>query len=553
MMSEQQLLGSGADGQFLADFRSLAEAASFSGEQKYPARVLGALAQFLVGRGGAGHRDTPLFELCHLVNIVAGAAGADTGSALDNLLNDRWRFFFGQDRVTAAGCRAELQALQARSGWRRAGFAWAENGVAVSYGDDVFTVTYGRMPFLLALFEFLAGMDNFTFHQALNDLLDQMAEMGDSPRAIQDGANGIAVALRRYRNAHLEQGMHDEAFTAILDYLRQRGDERNCNLADDDILEFWRRHNGGDFRTYRKAFTRFADFTAAMAVSQARRQGEGAAPLGGARDLGEVEPDDMHHSSAALGDLAGWTDPLALLDAGPAAEIKFFTQSGEREPLAPLAAFGPFARQLPLAFSRYLAFGTVQAAITTALQFHPGRAVEARLLSCAAAEPYAERRQLYQKLQGHLARLRKAAFHALTQVGDQLGDQAGGWTGVGRGTAVTALAVMTPERLFELARRELDGGREPSAAQMAVLSEDAAKVFRTLSRRGFEAEALADEGRQEGFRVGAGVLSALGDVLNGYLGGLDGLDQDSGLDTLFAADSAVFATEFGKLYGARDD
>jgi uncharacterized membrane protein len=88
---------------------------------------------------------------------------------------------------------------------------------------------------------------------------------------------------------------------------------------------------------------------------------------------------------------------------------------------------------------------------------------------------------------------------------------------------------------------------------MAVLSEDAAKVFRNLSRRGFEAEALADEGRQEGFRVGAGVLSALGDVLNGYLGGLDGLDQDSGLDTLFAADSAVFATEFGKLYGARDD
>ncbi len=553
MMSEQQLLGSGADGQFLADFSSLAEAASVSGEQKYPARALAALAQFLVGRGGAGHRDTPLFELCHLVNIVAGAVGGEAGSGPDTILNDRWGFFLGQDHVTAAGCRAELQALQARSGWCRAGFSWAENGVAVSYGDDVFTVTYGRMPFLAALFEFLAGMDDFSFHQALNDLLDRMVASGDSLRAIQDGANGIAAAMRRYRNAHLEQGMHDEAFTAILDYLRQRGEGQNCNLADDDILEFWRRHNGGDFRTYRKAFTRFADFTAAMASVQARGQGEGAAPLGAARDLGEVEPDDVNHSTAALGDLAGWSDPLALLDSGPAAEIKFFTQSGEREPLAPLAAFGPFARRLPLAFSRYLAFGAVQAAITTALQFHPGRAVEARLLSCAAAEPYAARRQLYERLRDHLARLRKAAFHALTQVGNQLGDQAGGWTGVGRGAAVTALAVMTPERLFELARREVDDGREPSAAQMVALTKDAAKAFRNISRRGFEAEALADEGRQEGFRVGAGVLSALGDVLNGYLGGLDGLDQDSGLDALFAADSAIFATEFDKLYGVRDD
>jgi hypothetical protein len=41
--------------------------------------------------------------------------------------------------------------------------------------------------------------------------------------------------------------------------------------------------------------------------------------------------------------------------------------------------------------------------------------------------------------------------------------------------------------------------------------------------------------------------------LDGYLGALRRLDKDGGLEALFAADSAIFATEFGKLYGVRDD
>ncbi|MDP6829876.1 MAG: hypothetical protein QF512_02845 [Alphaproteobacteria bacterium] len=544
-MSEQQLLGSGADGQFLADFRALAEATSATGDAKYSARVLQGLALFLVGQGGGGHRDTPLFELCHLVNIVAGAGNDVDGGDL----GDRWQFFLGQEQVTAAGCRQQLQTLQARSGWRHGGFAWAENGALANYGDDAFTVTFGRMPFLLALFEFLASMDAFVFHQELNDILDDMVAKGDNLRAIQDGANRIASAMRQYRGAHLEQGMHDDAFMAILNYLRQEADAgaggQDLSFHDDDILEFWRRHNDGDFRTYRKAFTRFADFTAAMATTQARRHGESAAPLGGARDLGEEEPDDLRHSSAGLDDLAVWTDPLELLDSGPAAEIKFFTQAGERDPLAPLALFGPFARRLPLAFLRYLAFGTVQAAITTALQFHPGRRVEARLLSCDGAETYAARRQLYEKLRQHLERLHNAAFHALTQAGHQ--------AALENDDGVALLTAMTPERLFEAARREVEHAPDPSAEQIAALREEAAAVFRKLSRRGFEAEALDDEDRQEGFRVGAGVLSALGEVLDGYLGGLGRLDQDAGLEALFTADRAVFAREFGKLYGVGND
>ena len=432
-MSEQYLLGSGADGQFLGDFRALADATAMGGEAKYGRLVLQRLALFLVGHaassgggggrvssvgGGGRNRDTPLFELCHLVNILNAAGGGTTARAA------RWQFFLGSERVSAAQCRAELEQTE----WPGTGFHQTEDGVAVTYGEEAFLVTYGRMPFLVALYEFLASMDGFAFHNALNDTLDEMladlSSSGQRMRAIQDGANGLAAAMRQYRGRHLEQGMHDDAFMAILNYLRQQVNGRNLNFADDDILQFWCWHNTGEFRTYRRAFQRFAEFTAAMATTQARRSGETAAPLGSDWERGEVEPDDLNHDPGTLGNMAAWSDPLVLLDSGPASAIKFFTGSGEREPLAPLSAFGPFARNLPLAFLRYLAFGSVQDAITTALQFHPGRAVEADLLACHRAETYGDRRALYEKLHSHLDRRAKAVYHALSH-GDVDGGERG--------------------------------------------------------------------------------------------------------------------------------
>jgi hypothetical protein len=545
MMSERHLLGSGADGQFLGDFRALAEATSMAGEAKYSHPVLRRLALFLVGHGAGRNRDLPVFELCHLINIV-DAAGGD--------LAGRWRFFLGADRVAAAHCRRELEHLHDASGWLRDGFDWRDDGIAIDYGGDEFMVTFGRMPFLLALYEFLASMDDFSHHGALTDGIGQMLETisgaagGTGMRAVQDGANGLAAAMRQYRGRHLEQGLHDDAFMAILNYLRGRGDDGRASFADEDILQFWRLHNRGDFRTYRRAYQCFADFTAAMAVTQARRSGETAARLGDDWESGEVDPDDLHHAPGELADFAAWSDPLPLLDSGPAAGIKFFMGAGEREPLAPLTAFGPFIRRLPLAFLRYVAFGSVQAAITTALQFHPGRAVEPELLACGTAETYTARRELYEKLRARLDRLAKATYHALRQAG--AADE-------GAGDGIIPFSAPAPERIFEAARRSPEIGSEPSEAQLAALEREAAKAFKQIARRGFEAEALerddCRDDRREGFRIGAGVLYAVGKMLDGYLDDLRRLDRDGGLEAQFRLDSAAFAVEFDKLYGGTDD
>ncbi len=538
MMSDQHLLGSGVDGQLLADFRALAEATSADGEAKYSPLVLQRLALFIVARSSGRNRDAPLFELCHLINIT-DAAGADIAA--------RWHFFLGGDRVTAAGCRRGLEDLLANVGWRRHGFQETEDGIAISYGEEEFLVTFGRMPFLLAVYEFLATMDEFAYHGALNDTLSAMLEaaaQNNRMRVIQDGANGLAATMRRYRGLHLDMAMHDEAFMAILNYLQERGEGRRLDFVDEDILHFWCRHNVGEFRTYRRAYQRFADFTAALAASQSQRAAEAAAPLGLDWEAGEVEPEDMSQAGDGLGDLATWSDPLPLLDSGPAAAIKFFTTAGEREPLAPLTEFGPFAQRLPLAFLRYVAFGAVQAAITTALQFHPGESVSDELLICATAESYSTRRDLYEKLQQRLDRLEKATYHALRQASasrDVEGDN------------VTVLAPPDAHAIFEAARRDMDHGDGPSDDQLMALEAEAARAFKQITRRGFEAEALLDEAHQEGFRIGAGVLYTVGKVLDGYLLRLAGLEGEGGLESLFAADTAVFAAQFRKLYGVVDD
>jgi hypothetical protein len=137
-----------------------------------------------------------------------------------------------------------------------------------------------------------------------------------------------------------------------------------------------------------------------------------------------------------------------------------------------------------------------------------------------------------------LERLEKAAYHVLRQRGD--GD-------------VIALSEHAPDRMFDAARRHIDQGGEIDGSQLAALEVEAAKAFKQIARRGFEAEALDRADRREGFRVGAGVLYTVGQVLDGYLGGLERLEQDGGLDAQFRLDTAAFASEFGKLYGVSDD
>ena len=68
---ETPLIGAGGDGTLLEDFRTLAEGGRFVREP-----ILKWLAKFVVGNSGGPNRDSPIYELCHLVNAIDAAGTA---------------------------------------------------------------------------------------------------------------------------------------------------------------------------------------------------------------------------------------------------------------------------------------------------------------------------------------------------------------------------------------------------------------------------------------------------------------------------------------------
>ena len=535
-MTDDGLLRGGIDEKMLADFRAVADGTAQSGESKFPPRPLQRLADFLVGRSGGPNRDAPLYELCHLVNAI---------DAVDDSAEGRWRFFF-QDMVRSSTCRLWFRDMLSAGNWRRDGFEMTEDGIAINYADDSFSISFGRMPFLVALFEFLATMEEMDSHNDLNDILDAMVVAATGKRAVQDAANRIAAALRQYCGQHRDRNRHDEAFTAIQRFLHDRQAETEggrWSIDDATILIFWQQHNTGIFRTYRNAFEQFADFYEVVITAANRRAVVAAAPLGADQEIGEVDPDDLSGTSAFLGDQAAWQDPLPLLDQKPASGIKFLTKTGERASLAPLMAFGPFAVRLPLAFLRYLSYGAVQAAITTALQFHPEQPPPDVHVKCVRAEIYRDRQELYRQLLEHLGRMQLATYHVLSRSISNSAD-----------SNMVSLGAVSGANLFEMARRDMDEEPDIPDAEVATMEETAAGIFRRISRRGFDEDALSDQDHLEGFRIGAGVLYAAANILRRYLGTLHKLDSDGdGLSIWFEDDRDTFAGEFVKLYGVTDD
>jgi len=147
---------------------------------------------------------------------------------------------------------------------------------------------------------------------------------------------------------------------------------------------------------------------------------------------------------------------------------------------------------------------------------------------------------LYRHLLEHLGRMQRATYYALHRVSS--------------GSNVAYLDTNSSNNLFDMARRHVDEEPDVPEAEMAALEETAAEIFRRISRRGFDDDALFDEDHLEGFRIGAGVLYAAANIVNRFLNSLQKLNSDGdGLSKLFDIDRAIFAGEFVKLYGVTDD
>jgi hypothetical protein len=504
---------SGASGEMVADFRAIADVTAPDGAPKYPpVPVIRWLARVMAGMGGGPNKDMPVFELCHLVQAL-NAADDGTPPA-----DRRMSFFFGIETARPLLYRAWFRERVA--GLPNDRVELGAEDLAITYPDGSFTVRFGRMPYLSALYEFLSGMNGFAHFDLINQVFDEMGDASVSFRHVQDVSNRIATELRRYRRNSLPRVQYDEKFDKVFAFLAADGAASRLRITDRNILDFWQIHSESmEYRRYKTVFDLFVAMVQSLDEADQSAGVAHAASLGPGREHQEVE------ASADGADIwenrNDWTSPLAVLDA-IGGDINFLKKRRERAPIEALMSYGPIAQRLPHAFLRLDAFGPVQTAITTDLQVKRGAESVAARLTCKDVEPYLEKKERLNEILEHVRQLQKASLHAI-YVGEAAEDE----------TVVT---------LFPEESHDVDA--------LTLAREDAAKAFRTLTRKGFDEALLLDPNHVQAFRDAAGALLRIDAQLDHFLVTMSRLDGSAeNLASRFDEDRETFSHQFQTLYG----
>ena len=532
------ITGSGASGSLTADFRALAEYRSHSGEPKYaPVKVMVWLAKVILGQSGGSNKDIPLFELCHLVHAINCL---DDGSEAPSR---RLKFFFETEHALPhIYCNWFLDMRDNLN----ENIQIHEKGIELNYPDHNFSINYGRMPRLAALYEFFSGMDDFSFYAHFNEIIDPLGAQDKEGRVsalrqIQDTANKLSSEFRKYRRKHLPRPQHDEAFKKLIDFLKNRSRSGRIEMDDEAVLDFWQANSPFDeFRLYRSVFDKFIELKKSLEEMETSRGLDQAVRIGTDRDENEVE---LRDDTASISDINTWQSPLSIFDEEPANRIKFFKQKTERKPIENLMTAGPYASMLPVAFLRLEAFGAIQAGITTDLQVKRGREAIGVRITCKDAITYPEILEEYEKILLHIKQLQLATLHAINQNnGPDHNDKNGN---------VLNLFKKSPQSDFEIAR-ETGTPEEFDDHRLIETAETAEKAFKRLTRIGFNDDFIDDGENREGFYTGAGALIEIEKLLKVFIKQMSGPDYGRDkLEKVFQQDKNEFSSQFRTIYGVQ--
>ncbi len=476
------LVQSGGRNTLIEDFRAIAEATGASGAPRYSETpTLQWLAKFVTGASGGPNKDAPLFELCHLLTALNLGLG---GGA-----EQRAQFFLGTDPISPAAFKSIFEGAVPHTQ-----LTVEDEQITLSVGPTPFSIRYGRIPKLVALYEFLAGLDAFSFFTEFNDILDDLENSPPALAPIKTAANRLSSRMRHYRIQHLASAESDGKFTTVYAFLQDRSIKNELTIDDDAIFDFWALHNQkNDYKGYRTVFDLFFKFMHAMDEITARRAAQDAGVLGADREMGELD-----FAEESIADVAPtWESPLAAFAEPPLSDIKFFKKSTEYKPLETLMTYGPKLQTLPLAFLRHEIFGYIQSAITNDLQIGRGDASVQNRIQCSDVERYDTRKDTFETLEAHVHQLIQACVH-----------------------------VVASENVVAF----------PGAEQ------DSAKAFKKLTRKGFDDSARENP---DVFKLATDPLLSVRTQLQGLLKALDKLD----LDTLFDTDREAFRQQFTALYG----
>ena len=86
---------------------------------------------------------------------------------------------------------------------------------------------YFHVPFLMAVYEFLLGMEGYEFHSTFNEILDGIRQNETVVTSVKTASNALSAHLRKYRIAHMSWAKNHEKFDRIYPFLRDRS-ENEC-------------------------------------------------------------------------------------------------------------------------------------------------------------------------------------------------------------------------------------------------------------------------------------------------------------------------------------
>ncbi|UUX51240.1 hypothetical protein NUH88_05990 [Nisaea acidiphila] len=516
---------------------------SAEGGRRYGARACRSLVQTIAARA----YGRPLLELAFLIGAADRIAGR--GSYVG--------FLWGVRAATASAFKASALASPATGDDVR-----AEAGELVLLNmRPEFRISYSRIPFLAALLDFC--VTSLGFDVVDGEISSYLAGPRDHSGA-QELANALSRKLYEFLKGHLPSQQYERKFNAICGFISERTGQRPIaeDVDDRTVLAFWeqrcKEHGAvGDFRGFRTVALDCLRLRAALKEASARRAVESAAPIGPARDQGEVDPEQVREALETIDEKRA---VLAELAAPPADRLKSVNKR-EAARLETVLEAGEAAGLLPLTILRSEVFGAHQARIIQALRRHGGDGMGEAAAGLIGAEPdetYNAAVTGYSAISTQLRKTRKALMYILFRnrrpealsiaaalCPDALPALRASLTGDGQYTENVVL--LHPDR----AARDLIGSAltgDPDTCPEAALYRSARIAFAKVNRRGFEEHLVFDPETVEAAEASDPLIERCNATLQDLLGALTRHFDLIPADQVFIDDCRRFRAALSALY-----
>jgi len=506
---------------------------------KYTEKTCRELARIIVCRTYA----PVVHELCHMV-VIAAHHGSPSGRYEE--------LFWDCGAARSHAFRAHLTARPAHDTP-----VHIDSGEAqIAYGDKPFAVSYGRMPLLAALLEFLMTTLGYTdMDEALNPLL------GEVPDAVQvsEAAKDLSRRLYGYLQDHLPPVQTQKKNRSFLAFAVEHsgGALTPQNLNDDLVMDYWTENSAGaddtaeiDARTYKGVFDTARRLIRLLRFAEEKFRMGAALPIGTDRDGGEIDPAALEDAIAEIDD-----DHDGDVEDILGGDVKFLNKR-ELGILGEAAHDPSVGGGLPRSILRAAVFGHAQSRLTQAQRAKAGAAETADLIEELPDSDYETRLADYAGLYDHIERMAIAGLHVLAQAGHSAAiplalalrpdlDMAGiapeddepDWADA---NVVSFQAATAGRRFFDHLQGDGDLGR---------LGTEATAAFKSISRKGFSENEIADKAIITAFAEGTDALLALrgqlGTFIEKHAEPIDWARQ-------FEADTPRFRNQFTLLYGGQD-